>query len=157
SVDGGVLSLAFSPDGKTLASGGDNKAVVLWAIPTGKERRRIAVPESEIDVIAFSPDGRVLATGGKQVRLWDAAVGRQLGTLDNGGSVASISFSADGALLCATGWPSIVAPGTVHGKVTVWEVASRKVLRRYEGAALRGIFAALSPDGKLLASSGWDR
>src|SRR5947209_1534865 len=63
-----VWSFAFAPDGKTLASGGDD-GVRLWEIPTGKELRRFGRWAA---VVAFSPDGRLLATGGhdSQVHLW---------------------------------------------------------------------------------------
>ena len=76
---GPVVSVAFSPDGKTLASGSDDDTVQLWDVAT---RRQIGDPLSShngaVDSVAFSPDGKTLATGGGDgtLRLWDVATGQ---------------------------------------------------------------------------------
>jgi WD40 repeat protein len=156
-VEGGVEALAFSPSGRILVSGGNDKVVRLWAVGTGKQLRQIAVSEEHIKAMALSADGKTLATGGEKVQLLDVATGKPLRVLANDGDITSLCFSANGSALAATGWPSVLTPGKTRGTVTVWEVASGKVIFRPQGEALRGRSAALSPDAKRLASSGWDR
>src|SRR6516162_7026789 len=56
-----VLSLAYSPDGKLIASGGSDDVICLWEADTGKEVRRLTGPHSEVWDVAFSPDGKLLA------------------------------------------------------------------------------------------------
>ena len=73
-----VLAVAFSPDGKTLATGSKDQTVKLWDVATGKETATLRGHESTVAAVAFSPDGKTLATAGghdKTVRLWDAAAG----------------------------------------------------------------------------------
>ena len=68
-----VQSVAFSPDGKTLASGSHDKTVKLWDVTTGKERATLEGHTDAVWSVAFSPDGKTLASGSddKTVKLWD--------------------------------------------------------------------------------------
>jgi len=82
-----VYSVAFAPDGKTLASGSDDGTVKLWDVATGREVRTLSGhaavrtldgSSSWVSSVAFSPDGRILASGSvdNTVKLWDVATGQ---------------------------------------------------------------------------------
>jgi WD40 repeat protein len=75
-----VRALAVSPDGKTLAAGGDDGAIQLWEAASGKPVRKLTGATDWLLALAFSPDGKTLAAGGHdgQLRLWDVASGRKV-------------------------------------------------------------------------------
>lgn len=139
-----LVSVAFSPDGKMLASGSGNENAKLWDVSTGQQVRLLEV---YADTIAFSPDGRLLATGGVEdnIRLWDAATGQQLHSLDGHSGV--VVFSPDGHLL-----------GSINGDntITLWDVATRQQLHQLTGHAAYINSIAFSPNGKVLASASDD-
>jgi WD40 repeat protein len=70
-----VWCLAFSPDGKLLASGSSDRTIKLWDVATGKERATLRGHAGEVSSVCFSPDGKVLASGGddRTIKLWDVA------------------------------------------------------------------------------------
>ena len=140
--------LAFSPDGRLLAVA-TGIGLYLYDIPALSEVRFIATDAAVFD-IAFSPDGRLLASGSsdKTVRLWDAASGQLLRTLEgHGGSVWSVAFSPDGRLL---------ASGGRDWTVRLWDVQTGQLVRTLEGHTNWVNSVAFSPDGRLLASGSWD-
>ena len=101
-----AFSVAFSPDGRTLAAGSYDGRVRLWDLAGGKLLGLLPTASSKIVLsVAFSPDGRTLAAGSGRVQLWDTATREQLGSQlrANGKTVESVAFSPDGHTLAAGG------------------------------------------------------
>ncbi len=149
---GAVNCAAFSPDGATLVSGGDDGTLRLWDAATGAAR---AAPlrghTNRVWSVAFSPDGRVVASGSEDatVRLWDAASGAPLGVLTGHSlRVWSLAFSPDGRTL---------ASGGDDRSIRLWDVAGGAPLAPpLLGHAGAVSSLAFSPDGRRLASGGGD-
>jgi WD40 repeat protein/transcriptional regulator with XRE-family HTH domain len=151
---GPVYSMAFSPDGKTLASSGQDSLVRLWDVATGRQiGHPLPVPGSAVYSVAFSPDGTTLASGSLYggVRLWDVATGHQIGHPLGGyaGEVGSAVFSPDGKTL---------ASGSAEAhEVRLWDVATgRQIGHPFTGPGGPVFSVVFSPGGKALASSGQD-
>jgi WD40 repeat protein len=142
-------SLAFSPDGKTLAMaewGG--KSIRLWDLPA--HGQRATLPQSNVVDVAFSPDGKLLAaaSGETTVRLWDVATRREVGNLrGHAAAVFRVAFSPDGKTL---------ASGGADNTVRLWDLAGRCATTTFEGHTAPVSSLAFSPDGQLLASASED-
>jgi WD40 repeat protein len=122
----GVISVAFSPDGTNLASGGFDRVVKLWGVEAGLAWATLAGHEGWVAAVAFSPDGAILASGShdQTVKLWDMANGGEIATLSgHTGNVYAVAFSPDGSWL---------ASGSLDGTVRIWDVA--EMLSRRAGA-----------------------
>lgn len=146
-----VETVAFSPNGRLLASGDEDGTIKLWDVTTGAEVRSTSGHSSIVYSVTFSPDGRILASGGTDdtIKLWDVATGRNLAPLaGHTSTVSSIAFSPDGGRLASGSWDKTVK---------LWDVATRTVLRSFSGHSEGISSVAFSPDGKKLASGSDDR
>jgi eukaryotic-like serine/threonine-protein kinase len=150
-----VWSVAFSPHGELVASGGDDGMVRLWnPVTRGPVGQPLAGHADAVRSVAFSPDGELLASGSEDgtVRLWDPSAGRPVGRsllVGHDGWVNSVAFSPDGRLL---------ASGGADQTVRLWDPATGQPVGRPltgHGGAVRSV--AFSPDGKLIASAGADQ
>ena len=150
-----VRSVAFSPDGRLLASASKDQTIKLWETASGRQLFTLTQPD-EVWAVAFSPDGSLLASGSKDqtVRLWDARAGTEIRVLlGHEGPVHSVAFSPDG---------KSVASGSWDGKIKLWRHAE---MSGPPGGAVEAALTlsghtdlvmslAFSPDGKMLASGG---
>ena len=126
--DGWVYSVAFAPDGKTLASASGDATVKIWGVATGRVLRTLTGHEGEAYAVAFAPDGRTLATGSEDntVNLWDPANGSLLRILEEHEDwVESVAFSPDGKTLAAAGEDvTLLPPPGVGGN---WVIEMERV------------------------------
>jgi WD40 repeat protein len=151
---GSVYTVVFSPDGRTLASGGSDETGLMWDSRSGKPISRASHLGGSVDSLAYSPDGKTLAAGVdvRGLLLFDLRTGKQIGHPLPSYSVYSAAFSPDGLLL---------ATGDGDG-IRLWNVRTRRqrgpVMRHRDtdghSASVRGV--AFSPDGQTLASAGGD-
>jgi WD40 repeat protein len=146
----GASHVAYSPDGKVLASV-SRQAIVLWDPKSGKEIRRLGAERGiGATSLAFAPAGKLLATWSADrngtIRIWESDTGKELHEIVATNNIDGLAFSADGKQIFA---------GSSKGRVYRWEVETAKPLEAFSGGRFRVEGLAVSPDGKLLA--GYDR
>jgi hypothetical protein len=146
----GVLSVAFSPDGKHLATGDSDNEIRLWQVTNGKQLFTFKGHTSWVWSIAWSPDGQILVSGSEDqtVRCWDVRTGQCLKALYNHTSgIRAVCFSLDGQTL---------ASGSEDQIVRLWDVGTGECLQTLQEHS-KGVWSvAFSPDGSTLASSSQD-
>lgn len=147
---GQVHAVAFSPDGKSVLSAGEDHVARLWDASTGRQQRTFAGHGEWVVSVAFSPDGKFVLTGSydRTARLWETATGRELLTFrGHASSVNSAVFSADGRS---------VLTGSSDGTARLWDAATGQTTRTFRAEMGSVWSAALSPDGKLVATGSLD-
>ena len=148
-----ISGLAFSRDGRRLASsGGEDKTVKIWDPLTGREILNLRGHTDMCTCVAFSPDGRrlVSASSDRTIRIWDASPldgerGAGIPDLRHDDEVWSVAFSPDGGSLASASWDKTVR---LLGRTDRRAAAH---LRSYPGSVFR---VAFSPDGRQLAAAG---
>ncbi|MBI5748729.1 MAG: WD40 repeat domain-containing protein, partial [Nitrospinae bacterium] len=145
-----VVTVAFSPDGKTLASGSVDKNVILWDVAAGSAIKTLKGHTSNVVTVTFSPDGKTLASGSvdKNVILWDVAAGRALKTLIGHNDILlSVAFSPDGKFLVS---------GSGDGTSRCWDINRGREIAQF--ISFRDAeWIVITPEGYYNSSANGDK
>lgn len=142
-----ISSVAFSPDGKLLATGDANGQTYLWQVEDGKLLFTFTGHSIWVRSVAFSPDGQTLASGSddQTVKLWDVRNGKCLKTFQGHSNwVRTVAFSPNGQTL---------ASGSEDQTIKLWDVNTGQCINTFQENSNRVRTVAFSPDGQTLASS----
>jgi len=145
-----VKSVAFSPDGKRIISGGLDQTVKVWDAETGNELMTLRGHKERVQSVAFSPDGKRIVSGSddKTIKIWDAATGTELMTLlGHSDKVWFVAFSPDGKQIVS---------GSPDGTAKLWDATSGAEVMTLRGHKNWVVSAAFSPDGKRIISGSND-
>ncbi|MEH2037603.1 NB-ARC domain-containing protein [Nostoc sp.] len=147
---GGIHSVAFSPDGKLLATGDTNNEIRLYQVVDGKQLLTCKGHKGWIWPVTFSPNGCVLASGSddQTVKLWDTSSGQCLATLQgHSGGIWSVSFSSDG---------NILASSSEDTTVRLWDISTGQCLKTLLEHGSRVWAVTFSADDTMLATGSDD-
>ena len=142
-----VLAIAYSPDGKTLASSGSSdNTIQLWSVDTGKHLLTLEGHTDAVTALVFAPDGKTLVSGSDDdtLRVWEFPTGTLRRVLaGHGNDVKVVVFSHDSKML---------ASGSKDASVRLWEAKTGRFLPTLRGHSWEVEAVAFAPDGKTVAS-----
>ena len=146
-----VNSIAFSPDGNFLASGGDDYVLKVWNV---YHKHHIVTRDhitdwhpSQVKAVTFSPNGSIIATGGRHAKLWNARTYNEIVTLRHTDWVWAVAFSNDGRLL---------ATGDNSGQVNIWDLQNHRAVTQFHADSDSIYTVQFSPDAQILAGAGYE-
>ena len=139
---GFLQTICYSPDGKYIASGADDKTIKIREVETGREVRTLVGHEASVANVVYSPDGKYIASGSTDfiIKIWEMASGKCIKTLTEQ-YYKSICYSPDGRYLV-----------TCNGTINIWEIATGKCIKTLYDENFNGV-VAYSPDGAYLATN----
>ena len=147
-----MYTVAFSPDGQLLASGGADNAVILWDVPRQAEIRTLIGHGDWVKSVAFSPDGQLLASVAMDgsLKLWEVSSGINVTSRKQNDRMETVTFSLHGDMLATS--------GHIDGFIDLWTVSKKHIrhANRISGHLSAVSSIAFSPDGIMLASAGDD-
>ncbi len=152
--DGEIWSLAFSPDGQTLAVGSGNErrgSLTLWAVKSGTRLAALGSDEEVVHAVDFSPDGKFLVSSSIRdaAVLWDVSERREVARLQTPSHLRSVDWSNDGR------W---IATGCQNGVVQLWDAATRELKAEFPPHKWEVAGLVFSPDGnRLYTAAGFDQ
>lgn len=146
-----ITTVAFSPDGQTLATGDENNTVCVWHVHSGEKLAAHRFHSNIVLSVAYHPDGSTLASASadKTVRLWNWREERMEHVLHGSQNwVTSVAYSPDGRLLASGGYDSVIR---------LWQSADGQLLHVLHGSLKRVNEVIFSPEGQLLASASFNQ
>ena len=147
---GAIYAIAYSPDGKTFATGHNDGTIRTWQARDGRALMAVKGHQNVVRSIAYSPDGKHIASGSDDctLKIWSAASGKCLQTLEGHQEVRSVVYSPDG---------QDIASGSDDRTLKIWSTTSSSVDKTLEGHQDWINSLAYSPDGQCIASGSDDR
>ena len=139
-----VVSVAFSPTGEQILTGGSDAAAVLWDIATGREVRRFEIDRNAVWSVAFAAGGDQVLVGSWDATLFDVHSGEKIRSFEPDGLASAMAVSPDGTQLLIT----------ATNDASLWDLETGKRLQRYVGNRSAIGSVAFSPDGKQVATGG---